>query len=153
MILFVAKLKRVFEGSLMSNSIYEDRSSIDSHSINFAHLIVRHSLLFGIAILTNQIFFIALIMVFWAKGEVADNLHFIVFICRSLENTANCMVLLLGMSKNGWLYDKCCGKLHKGMANCFIGRTQKRLTMQHYMELSAGGIDNESDNTSIGITT
>ena len=134
MILFVQKLKMVFNGSLISNSISENRSSIDAHSENFAHLIVRHSLLFGIAIITNQVFFVALILVFWGKGEVAENIHFMVFCCRSLENTANCLVLLLGMSKNHWIYNKCCGKLHNGFTNCFIDR-RKRILSMGYMNM------------------
>ena len=50
-----------------------------------------------------------------------------VFCCRSLENTANCVVLFLQFSRNRKCYSRLCGKLHVALGLCFVYKAQKKL--------------------------
>ena len=138
LLLFISKLKESLTDTLVSSSIQEIGSSMDTVSQNMVDLITRHSLLFGLAIITNQLFLGSQMIVFSNIGFTKFKYHFIIFICRSIENTANCVVLFLGLKPNRKLYFNICGKCHLLLAGCFMKSTQKRVESRrdtHYQKM------------------
>ena len=140
LLLFISKLNHSLSDTLTANSIQQIGSSIDTISVRMVDLITRHSLLFGLAIITNQLFFGANILLFSKIGFTSYKYHFVPFCCRSIENTANCIVLFLGLKQNRKLYFKICGKCHSSLSLCFRKSTQKtidrnRAKKEHYHRL------------------
>ena len=128
--LFVAKLKESLTDTLVSSSIKQIGSTTDTLSQNMVDLITRHLILFGVAIITNQLFLGSDIIVFSNIGLSKFKYHFIIFICRSIENMANCVVLFLGLKHNWKLYTKICGKCHLWLAGCCMKSTQKKVDLR-----------------------
>ena len=126
LMLFVSKLRASLTDTLVSNSIEQIGSSLDTISNTMVDVICRHSLLFGFAIISNQLFFISNINVFLLWRNI-DDLHFTVFCCRALENVSKSLVLFLGLKQNRHFYTKMCMQCHKGLAFCFVQSTQQKV--------------------------
>lgn len=128
LILFIWKLRDVLSMKLVNFGIVRvTGSELASHGVyeednifRLFTLITRHTLLFGIAIITNQMWSIGLIL---ADG-IYHNKHypnpFTIFCFRSLESTANCIALLLSFKTNEGLYIKCCKCCHNKFEKCII---------------------------------
>lgn len=126
--LFVKKLRDVLSDKLMGkiedknsmNDNNDNKVSIDGLDQNLLTLISRHTLLFGTAIITNQIWFLGLL---FQNGIISNKLTFDIYVSpfcfRSLENMANCIVLFLGLRKNNYCYLLICGCCHKRIEKCF----------------------------------
>lgn len=124
LLLFVSKLRATLTNTLVSNSIKQIGSSIDTISGSVVDVICRHSLLFGFAIISNQLFFSSNIAFYYLFQNIGMP-HFIVFCCRALENLSKSMVLFLGLRHNREMYRKICANCHKGLASCFVKTTQR----------------------------
>eukprot|EP01084_Bolivina_argentea_P013281 24883_1 len=94
MIIFVYKLRQ-----LLVSTQYVESPMTD--------VMTRHTILFGFAIGTNQLFFISLVI-----GLFAGTLRWWIYILRSSENLTNIIVLYLSLSTNRDIYMKICGKLN-----------------------------------------
>ena len=112
MILFIYKLRQV---SLMNDNI--DRTIID--------VMTRHTLLFGSAVITNQLFFIGLIVTF-----ITDTFLWYIYVLRGFENLANIIVLYLSLQVNNTLYLSICKSCHIKLRDCFTKSVMKRYGIQ-----------------------
>ena len=129
--LFISKLKEILEVRLLNCDIYsivnESGRDIDSgvsqQSVDLLRLMTRHTILFGIAIITNQIWYITVLIQYYRNYR----LYFSDFCFRALENLCNCIVLFMGLRKNLKYYMCLCSCCDKRMEICFIGRIQKKL--------------------------
>lgn len=140
LLLFISKLKESLTDTLVSSSISQIGSSMDTVSQSMVDLITRHSLLFGFAIITNQLFLGSQMVIFSNIGYAKFKYHFVIFICRSIENTANCIVLFLGLKPNRNLYFNICGKCHLLLARCFMKSTQRKVESRrttHYQKMQS----------------
>ena len=109
MILFVYKLRQL----LISTQYLSSTSMID--------VMTRHTILFGIAIGTNQLFFMSLVI-----GIFDGTLTWFVYIFRSTENLINIIVLYLSLSINRDVYMRFCGKLNNMMKACCVNQITKK---------------------------
>ena len=118
--IFVCKLKQILQLKYnIDPSVY---SALVSHKgegsqpHELLKLMTRHTILFGIAIITNQIWSISVLL------QLNRNINLIVsnFCFRALENTANCMVLFLSLKANEKWYLWLCRICHTQIQNCFI---------------------------------
>eukprot|EP01084_Bolivina_argentea_P271709 462407_1 len=141
LILFITKLKQILHTRLsrFNYNLYNlmDDKNTDIQSQDVIKLIIRHSLLFGLAIITNQIWYIAVVT--RRKKGLSD------FCFRALENAANCIVLFLGLKQNSKLYFCLCGCFHQLMQKCFLYQ------MKGKMDNADTGFTISSGNESITI--
>lgn len=131
--LFVSKLKEILQVRLLNCDIYSiinessQNDSIDEdasqQSADLLRLMTRHTILFGIAIITNQIWYITVLI----QTKKDYNFYISDFCFRALENLCNCIVLFMGLKKNLKCYMCICSCCDKKMEKCFIRRIQKKL--------------------------
>eukprot|EP01084_Bolivina_argentea_P143327 251729_1 len=89
-------------------------------TLRLLHLISKHSILFGIAMITNQCFYIGIILEEYFRIDKINYTEaiLILFSARALENLVNALVLWLMLAINLKLYFKLCGICHTKMQNC-----------------------------------
>eukprot|EP01084_Bolivina_argentea_P143325 251727_1 len=83
-------------------------------------IISKHSILFGVAMITNQCFYIGIILEEYFRIDKINYTEaiLILFSARALENLVNALVLWLMLAINLKLYFKLCGICHTKMQNC-----------------------------------
>eukprot|EP01084_Bolivina_argentea_P023302 43452_1 len=123
----------------LSPTMSPERSVVDSYfaeykftkiSKNLIDVIVRHTLLFSVAIITNQLFFIALVISFLSTNET-----WYLFVFRSIENLTNVMVLFLSIGKNKKIYYFVCKYCDKCVRKCCESATASQLRKSIYVKL------------------
>eukprot|EP01084_Bolivina_argentea_P290283 498582_1 len=120
-ILFIYKLRSV---SIASESMSDISNAITFQTTKTLHLITRHSLLFGVAILSNQLFYTSgYIISFYPTTN--NVLIGIVYQLRALENIVNVMVLYLSMTINNEIYRNICSFCHNNVMKCCTKSVQK----------------------------
>ena len=125
--LFIDKLKQILQVRLLfSSDVYrlinddinsqEEEDHDSTQSRDLLRLMTRHAILFGIAIITNQVWYITVLV------QYNQNINFYLshFCFRTLENTANVIVLFLGLKANWNCYMCLCGCCHRNIQTCFI---------------------------------
>ena len=107
--------------------------------LHMIELITIYTVIFGIAILTNQLFL----------GSLFTGLYFEVlqpytYLFRSVENMANIIVLFLSVKINHHYYHRICGSCHKGIKICCINDTEKSLIKMktNYLSIKEEVTDN-----------
>ncbi len=136
-ILFIYKLNQLLTQRLIKDSIYSFGSIDDNGKTQCdIDLIIRYSVLFTFAIITNQLFFTAN-MVNHVVDGVSDHFHWIIYCFRGIENAANCVVLLLALNGNHPYYLVVCGKCHSSLVGLFTVNTENVLMNMklHYDEM------------------
>ena len=141
---FLYKLYQVIKLQL-SNS---ETSLIDNqHANRFIDVMIKHSLLFGIAIISNQLWFIGLIFML-----TTGKFQWYIFIFRGTECLVNVIALFLNLKYNKDIYMKLCFACHNGMQFLFIksihnkGNNVNNVSQDHYVTLVSNR--NEDDQSS-----
>ena len=115
MVLFVYKLHQL---------LVSTQYIVESNSNSMVDVMTRHTILFGIAIGTNQLFFVSLVI-----GIFEGALSWWVYIFRSTENLVNIIVLYLSLSINRDIYMRFCGKINNAVKTCCVNQiTQKEVS-------------------------
>ena len=130
LILFFYKLRQLFTSNMRRNSILSFdnmEDEMNEKTETDINLIVRYCILFSIAVITNQIFFITVLVNHW-DSNVRIKAHWLIFISRGIENVANCAVLFLSLNTNHGCYLCICSKCHAYLKNLFTGNTQRMLS-------------------------
>lgn len=129
-ILFIYKLRQI---SISTQSLSDDISNISFQTNKTLHIITRHCVLFGIAILSNQLFYTSgYIISFYPPTN--NVLIGIVYQLRALENMINIMVLYLCMTLNSDLYQKLCSICHTQLMKCCGTSIQRRATEYYRLQ-------------------
>ena len=127
--LFISKLNEILQVQLLNCDIHKivNEANIDDgvsqQSVDLLRLMTRHTILFGIAIITIQIWYITVLI----QYDRNYRLYISDFCFIALENMCNCIVLFLGLKKNLKCYMCLCSCCDKKMELCFIGRIQSEL--------------------------
>ena len=110
-ILFIYKLRQI---SIVSQTFSDDQNNISYQTNKTLHVITRHCVLFGIAILSNQLFYTSgYIISFYPPTN--NTLIGIVYQLRGFENMINVTVLYLSMALNNDFYQKICSICHESL--------------------------------------
>ena len=159
LILFISKLKQLLSSKLLNIDLYKQRNRnhrIYKTSSNLLLLMTRHTILFGFATITNQIWYITVILKFYIFphfGYKDVNWHITNFCFRAIENTANCLVLFLSLQKNLKLYLFCCGCCHWNIQKCFVNGLKSQINSMTSANKDSSNRNNEDimscDNSSI----
>lgn len=94
----------------------------DRRSRAMIDVVTMHTNLFGLAVLTNQLFLASLLWGFWFVP-----IQFYVFLFRGFECCANVLVLYLSYTRNRKSYYKYCKSCHSGTKKCCIHMTKKNV--------------------------
>ena len=101
-----------------------------------SHTLIKHSLLFGIAMIMNQCFFIADLYLGIADAYEDIWFLYIVYSMRSLENVTNILVLWLVLRVNYEKYICLCKPCHKCIGKCCFKNVDTRIMVENpYFEL------------------
>lgn len=116
--IFTIKLKQMIAEIDASLSLQAEKN------VNLvSHVIVKHCLLFGVAMIINQLFFT------WNTYEVLASLEiyiwhlYVGYSIRAIENVTNVLVLWLVLRVNYDKYILCCGRCHKCVGKCCFKNT------------------------------
>eukprot|EP01084_Bolivina_argentea_P000749 1368_1 len=94
----------------------------------------RHTVLFTLAIITNQIWYIAVIIRVYIIPSNSD-MHLSNLCFRSLSNLSNCIVLFLSLGRNHKIYAHLCGCCHRKIQNCFVNNISVHLNYSNNNQL------------------
>eukprot|EP01084_Bolivina_argentea_P270227 459441_1 len=134
LIAFVIKLKQLLTATLSEQDIYNLK--IDKYcylynpSAKVLLIITRHSILFGLTIITNQLFYTELLIRMYIIPTTYD-IHFSNFCFRALENTLNCIALFLSLQSNLGTYASLCGCCHMAIQNCFLRNIARKIGFEY----------------------
>ncbi len=123
--IFILKLKQLLSIRLLNCDIrnlkdYENCYTVKAYS-RLLILMTRHTLLFSLAILTNQIWYIAVLIRIYVLPSHSDmHLSNLCVYNRTLSNLSNCIVLFLSLGSNHKIYSNLCGCCHQKIQNCFV---------------------------------
>ena len=149
-ILFVVKLRQVvFEFEVIHNwdlssvhhredSEFSDDSSLTRKGYHLLDVVTRHSIIFGIAIFTNQVYFISGLFISFSK-LVENNFAHAAGLSvglRAWENVVNLFALWISLSMNVNIYMKLCKFCHICVQKQFARKTRENV-INHYMELDS----------------
>jgi len=115
-ILFYYKLKQ----TITTIQRFNDRESINRTVHTMFNVMAKHSVLYSVAIITNQLFFIGvMLMAFTDLGHDYFTIGLImILVLRAIEDVVNVLALWLILPQNKHIYRCCCGCCHR----C-VGRT------------------------------
>eukprot|EP01083_Nonionella_stella_P268494 907715_1 len=108
--LFVVKLRNVINA--------QPRDSGHEHqneSNPLMNALIKYTIIFGLAIFTNELFYISLIV-----NKYTESHGWYVFLARCLENFSNISALYLAHKANDRIYHKLCNKFHECLLNISI---------------------------------
>eukprot|EP01084_Bolivina_argentea_P197046 337728_1 len=111
-ILFYYKLKQTI---VQIQTWNENESSINNSSANLFDVMTKHSVLYSLAIITNQFFFVGvMLMCFTDLGHEHFSVGLImIMILRSIEDLINVLALWLVLPHNKNVYSMCCCTCHR----------------------------------------
>ena len=115
---FWCQLKRTVVDIDIQSNIYQ----------NLANVLTKHIVLFGIAIITNQFFFVWIMAFSWYDNPKYMLFTLIIAYCvRSMEICINIIVLWLVLNINYRRYIYCCRCPHIFVAQCCVKSNEKAL--------------------------
>eukprot|EP01084_Bolivina_argentea_P272017 463031_1 len=141
LILFISKLKTLLSERLLycdKNLLLNPKSYVYKSSKDLLVVMTRHTLLFGITIITNQLWFIAQLLKKFIVSNSVDY-HVSTYTFRVLSCTVNCIALFFSSEENFDLYKSYCKCCHKALQKCFIPKYADAL--QPIVKLSINDYD------------
>lgn len=126
-IIFWCQLKKTVIDIDIQSNVYQ----------NIANVLTKHIVLFGIAIVTNQLFFIWTIAYAWYNHPY-DPMIFVCidYVLRSIELSVNVAILWLVLNINYEKYLCCCKHCHLCVAKCCV-KNNERPFQNPYMQLNS----------------
>eukprot|EP01084_Bolivina_argentea_P281917 482461_1 len=129
-IIFIVKLKQIIGGFQLDIMTAEHMAQMQL----ITNVIIKHCVLFGIALITNESFFIYILL--FATLELKTYIVFFVYAMRGLEIIVNVSVLSLILRINYDKYIILCKCCHILVAKCFLRVADtKHATSNPYYEL------------------
>ena len=137
-ILFIVKLRQVvIEFEMVHNWHLEDKDAdLSSKGYRLLDVVTRHSIVFGLAIFTNQLYYAACIYISYS-GMIAKNFAHGAAIggsVRAMENVVNLFALWIALSMNFKIYIKLCKFPHIFVQRRFARRTTE-MVIDRYVQL------------------
>eukprot|EP01083_Nonionella_stella_P268493 907709_1 len=112
--LFVVKLRNVINAQ--QRDIGHEHPNESNSLINaLITALIKYTIIFGLAIFTNELFYISLIV-----NKYTESHGWYVFLARCLENFSNISALYLAHKANDRIYHKLCNKFHECLLNISI---------------------------------
>ena len=117
--------KKIFKDKDKDKDNHIERSfRLSNHSHSIMQVITTHTLLFGIAVITNQLFFVSNII--WMISSLQHNLTIAL---RMWELLLNIFILWLAFPLNRTFYFEWCKTCHNMIQSCFEQQTQYSIKM------------------------